>query len=427
MPPPIIHYHSDSSFSSASDGSSQRSSVSTVPSSAPSFEDKFQSAADYFPSNEKLSAPRDSYATYSSTVESFQDDGYQTDSFESYPEATVSEASPSDPHQFAQLFPTKRCLIIKHDDSVADGAMNLRVDAELSRPGRRTNRKITLFYWRMYDLESRKFTLRRYGRDCGREVANTQQKYCRPASPFLGSKAFQSLRKKSEPESGIRRQDSGYSSCDDDDSDYSPKEKDAPKPTKRCALEFSNYAHVDLERKGAKGSKKYDFEYWGNDYSWKRTVRKDGIYDITNFELFNMNTGVPIAALSPLEHDHISEAAQKAGKFVPPSFFEFKLSDAQMKRPGFADLADVAIATGLMSLVDDCIKRNKPSKKTIQFVLPVPTKTPKKINMEYVGAKRMIEEICRRTPTTKSSPQRSPVARANSSPARLLFPQAIRT
>jgi hypothetical protein len=428
-PPIPIHYHnrySEVSDSSYSDSVSSYSSGSTVPSTAPSSsgeDGKFVSAADYFASNFKQ--PRESFNTYRSTIESLEEcPSYSRNCYQPRDEAT-----PCDPQQFASLFPSRGPFIIKHDDSVPDAAMNLRIDAELSRAGRRSNRKATLFYLRMHELQSRKFTLRRYGRDCGREVANTHRKMAcaeRPKLQTTVSKAFQSFRGKPESEFGFKRQDSGYATGSDDDSDFSPIEKDAPKPTKTSTIEFSNYAHVDVSRKGSQGSKKYDFEYWGNDYAWKRVVSRDGIYDITNFELHNMTTNSLVAIIYPLDHDHISDEAKSEGKFVPPSCFQFKLPESHMRRPGFADLADVAMATGLTSLVDDCIKRSSCKTKTIQFVLPVPMKSPKKVNMEYIGAKRMIEEICKRSPT-KPTFTRSPPARANTSPAKLLaMTQVIR-
>lgn len=54
------------------------------------------------------------------------------------------------------------------------------------------------------------------------------------------------------------------------------------------------------------------------------------------------------------------------------------------------------VATGLIALVDDCIKSRWHQKKSVQLKLPVPMKSPLKMNMEYVGPKRLIDEVFNR-------------------------------
>lgn len=71
------------------------------------------------------------------------------------------------------------------------------------------------------------------------------------------------------------------------------------------------------------------------------------------------------------------------------------------------------MATGLTALVDDCIKRKFHKKKTVQLVLPVPmAKSPMKMKMEYVGPKRLIDEVFNRRPSLS----RSPSAQSSRSP-----------
>lgn len=59
----------------------------------------------------------------------------------------------------------------------------------------------------------------------------------------------------------------------------------------------------------------------------------------------------------------------------------------------------VVIATGLMALVDDCIKRRFHSKQTTQMHIPLLRNTSFKMaNLEYIGPKRLIDEVFNRKP-----------------------------
>lgn len=58
------------------------------------------------------------------------------------------------------------------------------------------------------------------------------------------------------------------------------------------------------------------------------------------------------------------------------------------------------VATGLIALVDDCIKRRWHSKNSVQMTLPMLVKSPLKMNMEYVGPKRLIDEVFNRRGST---------------------------
>lgn len=63
-----------------------------------------------------------------------------------------------------------------------------------------------------------------------------------------------------------------------------------------------------------------------------------------------------------------------------------------------------------MALVDDCIKRKYRAKKVVQLNIPLPITSHLKMNMEYVGPKRLIDEVFNRRPTTARSPPSPPTA-----------------
>jgi hypothetical protein len=189
---------------------------------------------------------------------------------------------------------------------------------------------------KMNDLKSRDMVLRRYGRDCGREVVNFRRKYGktgsnRPKLERSGSKLMNSLMGKSDPKDrGLARQDSGYESAEDDDEDSETESKSPSSdkathskglPTNTTMLEFSNYAHVELKRRGSKGSKRYEFEYWGKSYAWKRKVVSfGGQEEACSYYLVNTATNNTIAHIRPdnLCPAEVAEEAAKGG-FVPQS------------------------------------------------------------------------------------------------------------
>ena len=279
---------------------------------------------------------RSSALTYASTVSSDED---LAEDFTSYdePDYTCEDftpsAVPSTSTEFAEYFPSTRRLCIKHDDTI-DGNMNLRIDTETQISGRRVD--LTLFHLRMHDLKNRDFSLRRYCRESGREVCHSSRKYTKPATgrrPGLQrsmSNALASLRSKSEPKAttfkGLKRHDSGYDSMSDDDVEVelkqpSPKENSTtiPLPTNTTKLEFSNYAHCDVKRRGARISKRYEFEYWGSAYAWKRVAKKNGTRKEVSYHLFNTETSTSVAHIvpTPMTPQETEEENQKGG-WVPP-------------------------------------------------------------------------------------------------------------
>ncbi|KAL6154822.1 hypothetical protein ACJBU6_06438 [Exserohilum turcicum] len=301
--------------------------------------------------------PRSSVDTYASTSEEDL-----ADDFDGMPDYDVpvfrheplgGDAIPTTPRDFAELFPTSKRISIRHDDSTLDGNMNLRVDTQIEDRGHR-KQNYTLFHLRMQDLRTRQFSLRRYCRESGREVCHSTRKYQKPAPemrPVLqrASTALASLVKSdSRPSTsaGLKRADSGYDSVhyggrpnnnnnndDDDDDDDDDQPEARPKavgyskgraliPTNTIKLEFSNYAHLDVKRRGAKSYKKYAFEYWGHDYSWKRIIKKEGQQETISYYLVrDDNDKEPLAHICPVRVSP-SEAHEEAarGGWVPPCY-----------------------------------------------------------------------------------------------------------
>ncbi|KAI4108223.1 MAG: hypothetical protein L6R37_001096 [Teloschistes peruensis] len=358
---------------------------------------------------------RSSVETYASTVASADDLDDDLPPFELpdyYDESLGSTAVPATPHDFSQCFPSGRKLLIRHDDSTLDGNMNLRVDTEIREPGSR-RLDLTLFHLRMHDLRNREFSLRRYCRDSGREICHSSRKYSKPATisrPSLQrsmSNALSSLRSKAEPQAslktGLKRHDSGYDSMSDDDLPHeavkqSAKGRSIALPTNTTQLEFSNYAHLDIKRRGTKSSKRYDFDYWGTNYAWKRMAVRQGHLREVSYHLINTDTAGTVAHIVPaiMTTAEVQEEEDKGG-WVPPCLMW--ISDEKIIH-GLSDVADVIVATGLMALVDDSIKSKFHQKSGVGMSVPSLMKSPLNMNMEYVGPKQLIDEIFHRRDTT---------------------------
>ncbi|KAI9817916.1 MAG: hypothetical protein M1832_004536 [Thelocarpon impressellum] len=359
---------------------------------------------------------RASSETYASTVASEEDLAKDCPEY-AVPEYTpdvVDEPLASTPPEFAELFPSSRRLLIRHDDTTLDGNMNLRVDTEVVMgEGRKAD--FTLFHLRMRDLKNRDYSLRRYCRESGREVCHASRRYVKPVSerrPALQrsvSHAVASFLGKQDKDTkplaatGLKRQDSGYASSFDegdelDEADATEKKRAArPIPTNTTKLEFSNYAQVNLKRRGAKAGKRYAFEYWGTAYSWRREIRKDGTVREISYHLVNNDNGIVVAHIVPvpLTPAQLREERAKGG-WVPPC--SMWISDADVLHD-VTDVADVIVATGLVALVDDAIKNSFHQKRAVQIVLPVQSKSMK---MDYVGPKKLIDEVFHRRSVSRS-------------------------
>ncbi|OIW28345.1 hypothetical protein CONLIGDRAFT_597760 [Coniochaeta ligniaria NRRL 30616] len=313
---------------------------------------------------------------------------------------------PSSPQEFAKLFPSLNRLSIRHDEYTPDGNMNLRIDTVVT--GRRRT-AIQLFHLRMYDLAKREFSLRRYCRDSGREVCNSKRKYVEPTEPKPTKKednarptlqrsmstALKTLSGGNKP--GIRRTNSGgsffsskSSSCSsyEGDTEYSvdgtsseslhssrsstKARQQKKEPTNTIKLEFSNYARVDIHRRGKSKNKRYEFEWWGHRYTWKRSIDKQ--LGLISFHLLrDGNTEAPVAHIVPETRSPSQVLAdESAGGWVPPCFMW--LADESVLDV-VTDVADVIMATGLMALVDDCIKERWQTKKVHHIPVPLTHKT----------------------------------------------------
>jgi hypothetical protein len=248
------------------------------------------------------------------------------------------DAIPTTPRDFASLFPTAKRISIRHDDSTNDGNMNLRVDTQVEERDHR-KQNYTLFHLRMHDLRSREFSLRRYCRESGREVCHSRRKYQKPPSekrPVLqrASTALASLVHKpdSRPSTsaGLKRSDSGYESVHgfgDGEPESGLRAAASAKgraliPTNTIKLEFSNYAHIDVKRRGAKSGKHYAFEYWGHDYAWKRVVQKEQDRESVTYYLVRTdNEKHALAHISPvrLTPEQAREESARGG-WIPPCY-----------------------------------------------------------------------------------------------------------
>jgi hypothetical protein len=295
-----------------------------------------------------------SIATYASTVPSEADEeeddempGFEVPDLP-YHQVREPEAIPATPRDFGDLFPSSRELSIAHDDSTIDGNMNLRVDVPI-RLRNGTEKSLTLFHLRLHDLRNREFSLRRYCRDSGREVCHTVRKYQKPAAekrPTFQrsfSNAIANLRSsKGSDDPNLRRQDSGYESVFgldslDEESTRPKTAGDRPSmalmPTNTIKLEFSNYAHIDVKRRGAKTNKRYEFEYWGNDYAWRRVTRKVDNVRVTSYHLLRHDSDRSLAQIAPFELNEAEshEEASKGG-WIPPC--SMQITDDQILSSG---------------------------------------------------------------------------------------------
>lgn len=365
--------------------------------------------------------PRSSTETYSSTVESFEELYEEPDTYDpeyqvpEYRDVVDTDIRPTNPSDFAEYFPSTNRLTIRHDDTTPDGNMNLRVDTEDKK-----KRPVQLFHLKMNDLPKREFSLRRYERASGREVCHSCRKNKpapekRPATLTRSmSNAFASIRPEfkrtnsglsthsSKSRKGVHRQDSGYVSGDDFDHDFEDfmtktKTKAVQIPTNTTKLEFSNYAQVEVKRRGGKSSKRYEFEYWGHHYVWKR-VTKDGSGKEVSYHLYRDEGSSAVAHIVPeLRSPSQIRAEERNGGWVPPC--SLRISDESVVE-ALTDVADVIVSTGLIALVDDCIKRHFHPRPHRAHHVQVPGT---QVNMEFVNPRTMMEHMFKRRNSGGSS------------------------
>ncbi|KAG5915039.1 hypothetical protein E4U53_004564 [Claviceps sorghi] len=303
---------------------------------------------------------------------------------------TESPLRPSDPRSFRHLFPSPDCLLIRHDNTTPDGNMNLRVDTLAGGRGRGPV-TVQLFHLRMLDLAGRHFSLRRYCRDSGREVCFSKRAYTSPGDSGTARHKRQRRGIQRSVSSALRyvtgrlhRSRAPRPSClslpppppspspsaasaatstrsaspaNGPTPSPSPSPPPAPlAPTDTIRLEFNNYARVQLTRRDPK---RYRFEWWGHTYTWRRTAPGPGpgpgpgtislaLRDDTRRVLARVHHH----PLPPAEADSL----RRAGDWVPPCCLWFRASVVTGPR----DVAEIFLATGLVVLVDECIRRAGP-------------------------------------------------------------------
>ena len=67
------------------------------------------------------------------------------------------------------------------------------------------------------------------------------------------------------------------------------------------------------------------------------------------------------------------------------------------------------MASGLIALVDDSIKSRWHRKDRFQLPIPVAKLSPTKLNFNYVGPKRLLEEVFHRRATTNAARHPTPI------------------
>lgn len=349
MRSPIIHYASKETRASNESQDSRSTAPTSLYSSAglsllpPSERVVYAKPYDVSPSTTYY--PRSSTETYLSgaSEEDLCEEPEEYDHEYDVPELRVRregdvDVRPSTPQDFAELFAQAKRLYIRHDDTTYDGNMNLRVDTEDPQSGPRTN--IQLFHMRMHDLKKREFSLRRYERASGREICHSSRKYKssadrKPNLPRSMTNALATITgagKFKRTNSGLsthgtqlatpaRRQDSGYASSQEDELEDCEASKPAAAdqvPTNTIKLEFSNYAVVEVRRRGAKSSKRYEFEYWGHTYSWKRVIEQDGDGKAVSYHLHRDDGNVVAHIVPEMRSPFQITADAVAGGWVPP-------------------------------------------------------------------------------------------------------------
>lgn len=103
-------------------------------------------------------------------------------------------------------------------------------------------------------------------------------------------------------------------------------------------LEFSNYAHVEVKRRGAGISKRYEYEYWSTKYQWRRECRKEGDLREVSYHLVNLQTSKTIAHIVPaiLTPSEAVEEESKGG-WIPPSSMWISDSSVYETMPDIAE------------------------------------------------------------------------------------------
>ncbi|OAA57019.1 hypothetical protein SPI_07400 [Niveomyces insectorum RCEF 264] len=174
------------------------------------------------------------------------------------------------------------------------------------------------------------------------------------------------------------------------------RERSAPppplRPTNTIKLEFSNYARVDVERRGGDGDHtRYEFEWWGHKYAWKRVAEKH--LNVVTYHLLRDDNGeTPVAHIVPeMRSPNQVQADEEAGGWIPPC--HVWISDPSVLE-AMTDVGDVIISTGLMALVDDSIRtRWWLPRKTHRITVPLTSRT---LDMDNVYPRALMQHVFHR-------------------------------
>ncbi|KAL1302177.1 hypothetical protein AAFC00_002608 [Neodothiora populina] len=268
----------------------------------------------------------------------------------------------------------------------------------------------------MHDLKKREFSLRRYCRDSGREVCHSVRKYREPAierRPHLGrslSTAFAAMKSdggKVVTTPKLKRSDSGYESINS--SKFVERDAGLPAmrdlsstrhtliPTNTTKLEFANYSQVEVKRRGTRSNKRYEFEYWGTEYVWKRIVDKSGPSEGMLYYLHRAGDSRVLARIEPCYLTSVeADEEESKGGWIPPCVMQI---DDETILQDQTEASDVVVASGLIALADDCIKQRFHPQMRRQFLIPVPKF---RVDVDYVGTKTLWRDMLHRPSTLRS-------------------------
>jgi hypothetical protein len=263
-----------------------------------------------------------------------------------------SNGLPATPNDFITLFTQNRRLLIHHDDATSDGNMNLRLDAEV-RDSHGRSRKIILFHLQMHDLMGRCFSLTRYCRGSGQQICSSSRKHfpasilssaSRNAQHSLGH-ASQQPRIHQAGAISHHKSISGQASARKSNRKQHllpPKAEVLSLETDRSKLDtiqlsFSDHTHINFRKRGLKRSKRYEYEFWGTKYEWRRQIYHRGHVQKVSYHLVNIETSSSIAHITP-EPLTAREAQEEedSGGWVPPCTMQ--ITDRRL----FRSLNDVA-------------------------------------------------------------------------------------
>ncbi|KAH8203082.1 hypothetical protein TruAng_002715 [Truncatella angustata] len=275
-------------------------------------------------------------------------------------EITDSNVRPSSAQDFAALFPSMNRLSIRHDDFTSDGNMNLRVDTIVSGRRRRT---VQLFHLRMYDLNKREFSLRR------------KSKSTNPA-------ALRVFRYEIIHEATTEKNPNGRFSVLD-------QEQARNESLGQCRYRIQR--HIQPR------------SLLGEDHEAAVTDKLTGV---VSFHLFRDGPhSAPVAHIVPETRSPNQVASdENAGGWVPPCHMWLSDKDLIDAATDVADPLSIVVATGLMALVDDCIKQRWSTKHTRQQRITLPKRSKTLDYDDHARPRSLVHKLFSRRHSDHSSP-----------------------